>query len=210
MDTSGGFFRKTSDIREEFRVLFVNVASEVTTIVEDHVQRLATSETFDSLVDAPVVFLISLTLPGEDGDAGSGYSSGSMVLGGEDVLEGDQIHVQDQLRRKRTYARGPGDLSTESSKSLNQDGGLDGHVQASSDASPFEGLCFRVLFSHVHETWHLMFGDFDLLTAKGGEGYIYRQGRDVIRKRRSQEGMEGNIIPAILKVMARVFFLQRG
>ena len=39
MNTSGGLFGETFDVLEEFRVLFVNEGSEVTTVVEDHVQR---------------------------------------------------------------------------------------------------------------------------------------------------------------------------
>ena len=105
MNTSGSLLGETTDILEKFRVLFVNKVGEVATVVEDHVQRLATGEGFDSLLDTPVVFLICLTLPGEDGDAGSGYGSGSMVLSGEDVLEGDQIHVHDQLKKRKKHTQ---------------------------------------------------------------------------------------------------------
>lgn len=53
--------------------------SEVTTVVEDHVQRLAAREGSESLFDAPLVFLFSLTLPGKDGDAGSS-DAGKVIL----------------------------------------------------------------------------------------------------------------------------------
>jgi hypothetical protein len=94
MNTSGGLFGVTFDASEEIRVLAVNEGGEVTTIVEDHVQRLATSETLDSQVDSPRVFLLSL--PGEDVNAGNGNRSGSVVLGGEPV---------EQLPEPRQYLR---------------------------------------------------------------------------------------------------------
>jgi len=154
VNTGGCLLGETPDAIEELRVFLVNVVGEVTTVVEDHVQRLATGETLDSLVNTPDVFLLGLTLPGEDGNASSGDGGGGMVLSGEDV------------------AGRPGHLGTESSEGLNQDSGLDGHVQTSSNASALERFGTRVLLPHVHETWHLMLGDFDLLTAEGGKGDI--------------------------------------
>ena len=44
---------------------------EVTSVVEDHVKGLAALEASNGLLDAPVVLLLSLTLPGEDGDTSS-------------------------------------------------------------------------------------------------------------------------------------------
>jgi hypothetical protein len=94
VDTSGGLFGETIDASEELRVFVVDEGGEVTTVVEDHVQRLAIGETLDGLVNTPEVFLFGLTLPGEDGDAGDGDGGGGMVLGGEDILKGYQIHVE--------------------------------------------------------------------------------------------------------------------
>ena len=42
---------------------------QVTTVIEDHVQGLAVLEAEDGLVDAPLVLLLGLALPGKDGDA---------------------------------------------------------------------------------------------------------------------------------------------
>ena len=89
VDTGGGLLGETPDAREELWVFLVNMVGEVTTVVENHVQRLATSETLDGLVDTPDVLLLGLTLPGEDGDAGGGDGGGGMVLGGKNVLKGD-------------------------------------------------------------------------------------------------------------------------
>ena len=174
VDTSGCLLGETPDTIEELWVFFVNVGGEVTTVVEDQVQRLATGETLDGLVNTPGVLLLGLTLPGENRNASSGDGGGGMILSGEDVLKrGSDPHSPTTAHnKKKTYARRPGHLSTESDEGLDQDGGLDGHVQASSNASAFERLGGRVLLPHIHETWHLTLGDFDLLTAEGGKGDI--------------------------------------
>ena len=58
--------------RKVLRVLFVNEGSEVTAVVENHVQGLTARERGESLLNAPVVLFLSLTLPSEDGDASCG------------------------------------------------------------------------------------------------------------------------------------------
>jgi hypothetical protein len=86
----------------------VDEGSQVTAIVENQVQALAVLEGGELLLEAPLVLLLGLALPGEDGDAGSRNCGGSVVLCGEDV------------------ARGPGELSTERLERLDEDSGLDG------------------------------------------------------------------------------------
>jgi hypothetical protein len=108
VDTGGGLLRDTVAVLEHLRVLLVDEGSEVTTVVEDQVQRLAVLEGSKLLLEAPLVLLLGLALPGEDGDTSSGNGSGSVVLGGEDV------------------AGGPGELGTEGCEGLDEDGGLDG------------------------------------------------------------------------------------
>ena len=87
VNTSGCLLGETPDATEELWVFFVDVGSEVTTVVKDQVQRLATGETLDGLVNTPDILLLGLTLPGEDGNTSSGDGGGGMVLSGEDVLE---------------------------------------------------------------------------------------------------------------------------
>ena len=99
---------------EVLGVLVVDKGGEVTSVIEDHVEGLALWEGSEGLVDTPDVLLLGLTLPGVDGDTGSGDSGSGVVLGGEDVT------------------RRPGDLGTESGKGLDQDSGLDGPVDRSS------------------------------------------------------------------------------
>jgi len=63
---------------------------------------LSILETLQTLLNAPDVFFLSLTLPGKDGNTGGSDSSGSIILSREDI------------------ARRPSDLSTKSNKGLNQ------------------------------------------------------------------------------------------
>ena len=108
VDTGGGLLGDTVAVLEHLRVLLVDEGSQVTAVVEDDVEALVILEGGQLLLQAPVVLLLGLALPGEDGDTGGGNGSGGVVLGGEDV------------------ARGPGELSTEGLEGLDEDGGLDG------------------------------------------------------------------------------------
>lgn len=209
VDTSGGLFGETLDAFQELWVLVVNEGGEVTTVVENQVQGLAAGEALDGLVNTPGVFLLGFTLPGEDGDAGDSDGGGGMVLGGEDVLEGGvRIQTQRPAREQKTYARRPGNLGAESGESLDQDGGLNGHVQASSDTSALERFGSGVLLPHVHKTWHLMLGDFDLLATKGSEGDVCV--REAMIRGQIIRDVVGNSIPATLKTMIRLFFWGGG
>ena len=154
VDTGGGLLRDTVAALEHLGVLGVDEVGEITTVVEDEVELLAILEGDKLLLQAPVVLLLSLALPGENRDTGSGNGSGGVVLGAEDV------------------ARGPGNLSTESSEGLDEDGSLDGHVQAASNASSLEGLVLSILLPGGHETGHLILGKLNLLAAKGSKGQV--------------------------------------
>jgi hypothetical protein len=108
VDTSGGLLRDTVAVLEHLGVLLVDEGGKVTTVIEDQVEGLARGERGELLLEAPLVLLLGLTLPGEDGGAACGNGSSGMVLGGEDV------------------ARGPGELGTEGLEGLDEDSGLDG------------------------------------------------------------------------------------
>jgi hypothetical protein len=85
VDTGGGLLRDTVAALELLGVLLVNQSGQVTTVIEDEVELLAGWESVELLLQTPLVLLFSLTLPGEDGDAGSGDGGSGVVLGGEDV-----------------------------------------------------------------------------------------------------------------------------
>ena len=77
-----------------------------------------------------------------------------MVLGGEDV------------------AAGPTDLGAEGNQGLDEDGGLDRHVQAAGDPGSCERLGFAELGPHGHQAGHLVLGEVDLLAAELSEAEV--------------------------------------
>jgi len=151
VDTGGGLLGEAVAALEHLGVLGVDEGGQVTTVVEDQIELLATVESKELLLEAPVVLFLRLALPGEDGDPGGGNGGSGVVLGAEDV------------------AAAPGNLSTKVGESLDQDSGLDGHVQAASDAGALEGLVGGILAANSNETGHLVLGELDLPAAEGGQ-----------------------------------------
>ena len=74
-----------------------------------------------------------------------------MVLGTEDVT------------------RTPLNISSESSESLDEDSGLDGHVKTTSDTCSLEWLGILELLTKHHQTRHFNLSHFDGLAAPVGE-----------------------------------------
>ena len=87
-------------------------------------------------------------LPGEDGEVVGCDGRGGVVLGGEDV------------------ARAPADVGTEGLEGLDEDGGLDGHVERAHDLGTLEGLRGAELGARRHQTGHLDLGELDFLGTK--------------------------------------------
>jgi len=154
VDTGSGLLGDTEAALEHLGVLVVNEAGEVTAVVEDKVESLAILEGLELLLETPVVLLLGLTLPGEDGNTGGGNGSGGVVLGREDV------------------ARSPGDLGTESDEGLDEDGGLDSHVKAASNAGTLERLISGIPLAGGDKTGHLVLGELNLLAAESREGEV--------------------------------------
>ena len=77
-DERGQLNRKVHGTLEVLGILFVDERREIATIVENHIERLSTSEGIECLLNAPRVFLLCLALPGKDGHASSGDSRKSM------------------------------------------------------------------------------------------------------------------------------------
>jgi len=170
--TGGGLFGHTVAVLEHLRVLLVDEGSQVAAVVEDQVEVLAVLEGSELLLEAPLVFLLGLTLPGEDGHAGSSNGGGGVVLGGEDV------------------ARCPGELGTQSLERLDEHSRLDGcggvsgatashaatskhtHVQAAGNAGALQRLVLGVLPACLHETRHLVLGELNLTAAKRREAEV--------------------------------------
>jgi len=120
----------------------------ITTVVDDDVWARAIRPE-EGALSAPPVLLDGLTLPGEHGGSSSGHDGGScVVLGGEDV------------------ARAPTNISTQVGQGLDEDGGLDGHVERTHDASSLQRLRAPILSTKSHQTRHLNLSKLDLLATK--------------------------------------------
>jgi len=79
VNTSCGLLRYTVAALEHLRVFLVDESGEISTIIEDQVQALAILECNKLLLQAPFVFLLGLSLPGEDRDTSGGDSSSGVI-----------------------------------------------------------------------------------------------------------------------------------
>lgn len=117
----------------------VDEEGHVSSVIDDQVATIALliDGPGDGIEGALPVLLKGLTLPGEHGGRAIAGDSGSgVVLGGEDV------------------ARAPSDIGTKSLKGLDENGGLDGHVQGARDSGTGEEVG-AVLLSAGHKSGHL-------------------------------------------------------
>lgn len=69
MDRAGCFSPLARAAHDNPPLTVVDHGSQVTAVVQDHVGGSTVSEGTDGLFDAPLVLLLSLALPREDGDA---------------------------------------------------------------------------------------------------------------------------------------------
>jgi hypothetical protein len=68
VNTGGGLLRYTVAALQHLGVLLVDESGEISTVIEDQVQALAILECNKLLLQAPLVFLLGLSLPGENRD----------------------------------------------------------------------------------------------------------------------------------------------
>ena len=81
-------------------------------------------------------------------------------------LTSEQIHFcldccqLTHLSRKDVAAR-PCHISTQFDQGFDENGSLDGHMEASSNAGALKRLGRPVFLAELHETWHLILGHVD-------------------------------------------------
>ena len=121
-------------------ITFVDEQGHISAIVYHQLRSLARSM-IQSLGGAPPVFFERLALPGEHRHSGRGDRRRRMVLGGKDVAAGP-THTRAQI-----------------DQGLDQDRGLNGHVQGARDAYTGEWLVRGILAANGHESGHLVFGN---------------------------------------------------
>ncbi len=141
---------------EEFRVAVLGALAKVdqhggvAAVVEDHVRRAAVRPFEDPVGIVPIV-LEALALDREHGRAGRGDRRGGVVLGRIDV------------------AGGPADIGAERLQGLDENRGLNGHVQGAGDARALQRLLLREFGAGRHQARHFGLGDRDLLAAVVGK-----------------------------------------
>ena len=118
-------------------------SSQVTAIIENHVQRLTVLKE-QRLFNAPVEFLFGHSFPGVNWDSCHGNSCCCMILRGEDITAT------------------PCNFCTKCCECFNQHGGLDRHVQTSSNLRALQWFTILVSFPQCHQTRHFVFCNFDL------------------------------------------------
>ena len=91
------------------------------------------------------------------------------------------------ILRGENIATCPAHLRAKFNQGLNQDRGLNGHVQTAGDARALERKLALVLFACRHQAWHFMLGEFNFLAAKlyGGFAEVLHLERNSAVKRKS-------------------------
>merc|ERR1712198_260433 len=153
VDARGGLLGAAVDAIEQVGVFGVDEVGQVATVVEDHVEGLTIREK-DGLLDAPKVLLVGHALPRVDRDTSSGNGGSGAILSREDV------------------AAGPGDVGAKLKESFDEDGSLDGHVEAASDAGTLQRLGVTVLLAEHHESRHLILRHVDNFATPFCEGNV--------------------------------------
>ena len=130
----------------------------VATVVEDHVR--STVGPRHGLLRAPPILLERLALPGVDRNtarllwrAVRANSNGGSCL----------------ILSRKNVAACPANLCTERDQRLDQNGGLDRHVQRARHARAGERLLGGILFAQRHQAGHFVLGNRDLFTTPLGE-----------------------------------------
>jgi len=127
---------------------------DVAAIVDDHLRALAAGEA-DCFPGEVPVFFECFALPSEDRYTGFGDGRGGVILGGEDI------------------AGGPANISTELNESLDEDGGLDRHVQRTGDADALKGLLGTVFLTERDKAGHFVLGDVQFFATPVSEGDVF-------------------------------------
>jgi len=173
VDTSGGLLGDTVAVLEHLWVLVVDESSKVTTVIEDQVERLARWERGELLLQAPVVLLLGLTLPGETiyGQrpalcrchkwvlAYTGVPPAAMAAAAWSWVEKmlQEVQVSSAPRALRVSIRTAVWMAEKSISQVRWGHfvkRVHTHVQATSDTGTFQWLLVGVLLTGGHETRH--------------------------------------------------------
>ena len=145
----------------------------VAAVVENHVRAAAVAP-FEDLVGVVPVILEALALDGEDRRAGGGDGGRSVVL------------------RRIDVARGPAHVGAQRLQRLDENAGLDGHVQRAGDAGALERLGRAIFGAGRHQAGHFRLGNVQFLAAPVGKADV---GDDVIVEMLGHCALSGSFGP---------------
>ena len=134
-------------------VAFVDQKGDVAAVVDHHFGTLAVAMV-QRLVGAFPIFFEGFALPGEHRNTRGGDGGGSVILRREDV------------------AACPAHACAEVDQRLDENRGLDRHVERTGDPDAGEGFILRVFLADRHQAGHFVLGDVDFLAAPIGEAHV--------------------------------------
>lgn len=140
------------DRLEEVGILLEHQMCRIAAIVEHQIRLPA--RIVNAAIKAPPEVFLGLSAPGEDGYANLGKSSCHSILRREDV------------------ASCPADRGTQLYQSLNEHRGLRINMGAAHDLGLLQGLILCGPLAQRHYARHLLLGNLDFTTSKGGFRYI--------------------------------------
>ena len=172
VDPGGGLLGQSLDVGQILGVFLVDQVGEVTSVIEDHVEGLAVREE-DGLLETPHVLLVSLPLPGIDWDSTGGHGSCSVILHG--TVRIDLKEKSPSLMAHlggEDVAGAPCDVGSELDQSLDEDRGLDGHVETAGNPGALQRFLWSVHSPEVHQSRHLILGHCELLATPVSQGDV--------------------------------------
>ena len=131
----------------------------VSAIVDDQLGAAAVRP-LQRLARTPPVLLKGLALPGE-------HRNSLGIL--HSPLTPDCHRSRGVVLRRENVAAHPSNVGAHVEESLDENGGLHGHVQRAHDPRALQGLLVCVPLTQRHQTGHFMFGQLDLPPSKIGE-----------------------------------------
>ena len=140
-------------------IALVDEKGDIATVINDELGSLVTGKGHGLESELPI-FFECLALPCKNRGSRFGNGGGSVILCGENI------------------ATRPANDSAELDKRFNKNRCLDRHVQGTRHTNALEGLLLGILFTHRHETGHLVFSDTDFLASPIGKSDVRN---DVIR-----------------------------
>ena len=158
-------------------VRLVHEQRRVTTVVDDQRGALAIGP-HQRFHRAPPVFLERLALPGEHRDAARILDRATRLRTTDDDAG------RGVVLRREDVARHPAHVGAELGQRLDQDAGLNRHVQAAHDARAGQRLLARVALADRHQAGHFRFRQAELLAAPVGQAQVRDLVRDSARRLR--------------------------